>query len=155
MQKQWSSFRITLLLYLVVLILPFSFYFVYTSFKTIQEDTKIVRQSSWVAGIMGHTTYENEKQTIVNADKALKNIATWSAKNGDTKLYIGAHTLSEDLSKVTSCWNKYKSDPASLDTKCYPLADNMALNIEKMVYMKQNRIINIYKFFKVYYIYSL
>ena len=50
MQKEWSSFRITLLLYLVVLILPLSFYFVYSSFKTIQSDTKMVQQTQWTAG---------------------------------------------------------------------------------------------------------
>ena len=52
MPKEWSSFRITLVLYVVVLLLPFSFYFVYTSFQTMQNDTTTVRQSSWTAGAM-------------------------------------------------------------------------------------------------------
>ena len=142
MQKEWSSFRITLLLYLVVLLLPFSFYFVYTSFKTMQIDTKIVRQSSWLAGSIGHATDKNNRQTIKNIDNTLHRISIWAGKNSDTKLYIGAHTLSEDLAKVTSCWTENKTDLSAANTKCYMLTDNLALNIEKMVYMKQKKIIN-------------
>ncbi len=62
MQKEWSSFRITLVLYFVVLLLSFSFYFVYTSFKTMQNDTKIVRQSSWTAGAIEHLTATQSSQ---------------------------------------------------------------------------------------------
>jgi len=142
MQKEWSSFRITLLLYLIVLLLPFSFYFVYTSFKTMQQDTKIVRQSSWLSGAMGHTTDKNNPQTIKDIDNTLQNISIWAGKNSATKLYIGAHTLSEDLTKVTSCWTENRTNLSAANTKCYMLTDNLALNIEKMVYLKQKKIIN-------------
>ncbi len=131
MQKEWTSFRITLLLYFVVLILPFSFYFVSSSFKTMQEDTKIVRQSSWVAGAIGQNVNKND------VDSALQNISLWADKNSDTKLYIGAQSLKEDLSSVTSCLSAQGS-------QCYALADSMALNIEKMVYLKQKKIINVF-----------
>ena len=144
MQKEWSSFRLTLIPYLVLLILPFSFYFVYTSFKTMQQDTKIVRQSSWIAGAVGHITHKNDQHTIQNIDKTLQRISIWGDTNNDTKLYIGAHTLLEDLAKITSCWTQYKNDLSSVNTQCYTLADNLALNIEKMVYLKQKNIINIF-----------
>ena len=131
MQKEWSSFRITLLLYLVVLILPFSFYFVYSSFKTMQEDTSIVRQSSWLAGTIDQNINKNDVNT------ALQNISLWADRNSDTKLYIGAQSLKKDLSAVTSCLSAQSS-------QCYVLADTMALNIEKMVYLKQKKIINVF-----------
>ncbi|AKF24223.1 hypothetical protein YH65_01535 [Sulfurovum lithotrophicum] len=141
MQKQWSSFRITLLLYLVVLILPFSFYFVYSSFETIKTDTLIVRQSSWIPGAIEHTSNEND---ILQIDKNLNNIAQWAKKNADSKLYIGAKSLSQDLSDVTACWSASKKDLSAQKGKCYDLAENMAVNIEKMVYLKQKEIINVF-----------
>ena len=131
MQKEWTSFRITLLLYFLVLLLPFSFYFVSTSFKTIQEDTKIVRKSSWLAGAIGHDI--NKK----GVDTTLQNILLWAEKNNDSKLYIGAQSLKKDLTAVTSCLS-------TNSPQCYTLADTMALNIEKMVYLKQKKIINIF-----------
>ena len=156
MQKEWSSFKITLILYFVVLILPFSFYFVYTSFKTMQHDTKIVRQSSWVTGAMEHLavnyTNQDDQQMIGRIDTTLHEISLWVAENSDSKLYIGGQTLSKDFSEVDSCWTAYKeSFSKQNDTtirqhslQCYTLADNMAIIIEKMVYLKQNKIINIF-----------
>lgn len=156
MQKEWSSFRITLILYLVVLILPLSFYFVYTSFKTMQHDTKIVRQSSWVAGgiecLTASHADQNNQQMISRVDKTLREISPWVTKNSDSKLYIGTQTLSKDFSQANDCWTAYKegfskhnnipSRPHSL--QCYQPIDNMAIIIEKMVYLKQNKIINIF-----------
>lgn len=144
MQKEWSSLRITLLLYLAILLLPFSFYFVYTSFETIQQDTKTVRQSSWLAGAIGHTTHKNDLKTIDDIDKTLQSLSIWTAKNNDTQLYIGTNTLSEDFSKVKSCWMKNKNDLTVASTQCYTLSESMALNIEKMVYLQQKKIINIF-----------
>ena len=49
-QKEWSSFRLTLLLYSIVLIIPLTFYFLHTSFNTAQDDTKVIRQIGWLEG---------------------------------------------------------------------------------------------------------
>lgn len=140
MQKEWSSFRITLLLYIAVLLLPFSFYFVYTSFETMQQDTKIVRKTSWLAGAIG----KNDAKTVQNIDKSLQDIALWTDNNNDTSLYIGANTLSEDFEKVRTCWTNNKKDLAVVSSKCYTLSKSMALNIEKMVYLRQDKIINMF-----------
>ncbi len=156
MQKEWSSFRITLILYLVVLALPFSFYFVYSSFKTMQHDTQIVRQSSWVTGAIEHLAVDpanqNNPQMIERVDKTLHKISLWVTQNNASDLYIGAQTLSKDFSQVESCWTSYKKNLLQHNTaqikqqnlQCYALADNMAIIVEKMVYLKQNKIINIF-----------
>ena len=153
MQKEWSSFRITLILYLVVLILPFSFYFVYKSFQTMQNDTRIVRQSSWTAGAMEHLALkQDDQQTIVRIDKALQEISPWVAQNNDSTLYIGTMTLSQDFSQINSCWTAYKESYLKHDNtaikkysfQCYELTDTLAVIIEKMVYLKQKEIINVF-----------
>jgi len=149
MQKEWSSFRITLLLYLVVLILPFSFYFVYSSFKTMQNDTRIVRQSSWLSGSMNNLAIDsankNNQQTIKTIDQVLSEISLWTTKNSDSKLYIGTESISKDFSQVNACWNSYKNDLSLQQAvQCYNVTENMAVIIEKMVYLKQKKIINIF-----------
>ena len=144
MQKQWSSFRITLLLYVVVLMLPLSFYYVYSSFETIKIDTSIVHQSSWIPGAIEHVSATHDQATVAQIDKTLNHISLWAKQNSDSKLYIGAKSLSQDLADVTACWNASKKDLSGQKGKCYDLAENMAVNIEKMVYMKQKEIINIF-----------
>ena len=144
MQQQWSSFRITLLLYIIVLILPVSFYFVYSSAETIKNDTTIVRQSSWLPGAIDHVFITQDQQMVMQIDKTLNHISQWEIKNNDSKLYIGAKSLSEDLADIKACWKTAKKDLSATHNKCYNLTENMAVNIEKMVYMKQKEIINIF-----------
>ena len=98
MQKIQSSFKITLLLYIILFILPFSFYFVHASFKTMQKDTKTVQLASWTNGAIGHLAIDpseqNSKQSIVKIDKTLQSISDWVKQNDNSKYYIGATRLS-------------------------------------------------------------
>ncbi len=153
MQKEWSSFRITLILYLVIFILPFSFYFVYTSFQTMQNDTRIVHQSSSVSGAMAHLALmQNDQKAVAHIDKALQEISPWVSQNSDSNLYIGSQTLSEDFSQIEACWTDYKEGYlkhghtaiTQQSLQCYALTDTFATVIEKMVYLKQNKIINLF-----------
>ncbi len=151
MQKEWSSFRITLVLYFLVLLLPFSFYFVYTSFQMLQKDTNIVRQSSWAAGaIQYHAASQSDK--LQKIDKAILDISSWVKKNSHSKLYIGNRSLPEDLSEVTTCWDTYKKTLVTHDHStiqqqslyCYEATENLAFIIEKMVYLKHKKLINLF-----------
>ena len=128
LQKEWASFRITLLLYMVILVLPLGFYFVHTSFKILQADTQVVRQSS---GLVTAISQQNPR-----VDTTLKSIVQWAEKQDDTELYIGVQPLSQDLAELITC--------TSQGNACVVLAENLAVNIEKMVYLKQKKIMNWY-----------
>ena len=154
MQKEWSSFRITLILYLVVLILPFSFYFVYSSFKTMQHDTKIVRQTGWTGGAIEYLALnpasQNVQQTITQIDSTLQDVSRWVTQNDTSNLYIGAESLSQDFTQVKTCWSDFKQilsqqDRVAIKThslQCWEKANSFAIVVEKMVYLKQNKMIN-------------
>jgi diguanylate cyclase (GGDEF)-like protein len=158
MQKEWSSFRITLLLYILVLILPLSFYFVYSSFKTIQNDTTIVHQTGWTGGAIESLALDpksqNSQQTITQIDSALQDISGWVTQNDQSDLYIGAESLSQDFTQVKACWSNYKQILGQQDTaairehslQCWEKADSFAIIVEKMVYLKQNKMINMFYF---------
>ena len=151
-----SSLKITFILYFIILMLPVNFYFVYTSFKTMQYDTKIVRQSSWAAGGIEYLAVKHDNQNdlymMERIDKILPEISLWVVKNSDSTLYIGTQSLSKDFLQVTSCWDSYKEvlaknthiDIMQQSLQCYKHTDYMAIMIEKMVYLKQNKIINIF-----------
>jgi len=118
-----------------------------------QNDTRIVRQSSWTAGAMAHLAVNpNDQQIITGINESLQEISLWVGQNNDSKLYIGAQTLSQDLSQVDTCWNIYKESYAKNgitvitqhSSQCYELMDNLAIIIEKMVYLKQKKIINVF-----------
>ncbi|RRS30456.1 MAG: hypothetical protein P794_07190 [Epsilonproteobacteria bacterium (ex Lamellibrachia satsuma)] len=156
MQKQWSSFRITLLLYIVILILPFSFYFVYNSFRTIQNDTKIIHQTASMSGAMQMLVLDTGKNNtafkIREIDRSMQNISAWVKQNDRSDLYIGAASLSKDFSQIRKCWNDHKKMLFTQDAKilgdttlqCLEKIDTFSIVVEKMVYLKQDRMINFF-----------
>lgn len=158
MQKEWTSFRITLLLYILVLILPVSFYLVYSSFKSIQNDTTIVSQSSQVGGTLAYlaldTKNQNMQQILARTDISLQDISVWVNENDTSNLYIGAESLSKDFLQVSTCWDSYKKSLAAQDSdmirehaiECREKANALAVVIEKMVYLKQHKMINLFYF---------
>lgn len=158
MSKEWSSFRITLLLYILVLILPSSFYFVYSSFKTIQNDTKIVHQTGWTGGAIEYLALNPESQNaqrmITDIDNTLQDISQWVIQNDKSNLYIGAASLSQDFAQVSTCWSDYKQILSQQDTmvikehslQCWEKIDSLAIIVEKMVYLKQKKMIDLFYF---------
>jgi diguanylate cyclase (GGDEF)-like protein len=155
MPKEWSSFRITLVLYIIVLLLPISFYFVYNSFKTIKDDTKVVHQTAWIGGALESiglaTDKKDRKQKISQIDTVLADISQWVESNQQSDLYIGFMSLTEDYTQVNKCWTNYK---AMISTKHSTLSDNalecwesanyLAIVVEKMVYLKQKKQMNLF-----------
>jgi len=135
-----------------------SFYLVYASFKTIQNDTTIVFQSSQTGGMIEYLALDpetkNANQMVTRIESNLQNISTWVDKNDKSKLYIGAESLSKDFSEVVACWEQYKQVFFSQDTamirehalECREKSDGLAIVIEKMVYLKQNKMINLFYF---------
>ena len=154
MRREWKSFRITLILYSIVFILPSVFYFVYHSFDTMRMDTKTVRQSSWLGGAIESVVLTPNitinSIEVVKIDDTLRQVLTWVMDNDDSNYYIGTKTLSEDFYKVNNCWNSTKRllQGNDFDTlrqesiKCWDTTNNFSIIIEKMVYLKQNKIIN-------------
>ena len=157
MQKEWSSFRLTLLLYALVLIIPLTFYFLHTSFNTAQDDTKVIRQIGWLEGVSESLaiapSHQFDQQMVKNIDDTLQKISVWVTQNNDSEFYIGGQTLSKDLSDVTSCWTLYKQKLSEhsnatvikeQSSKCMDIVKNLTIIIENMVYLKQDKLINMF-----------
>ncbi len=73
-------------------------------------------------------------------------------KNQHSTFYIGHQTLLKDFKDIKECWKSTKTDLRQKDfkklkadcVKCSIKLENLALVIEKMVFMKQNKIIDLF-----------
>jgi len=157
MQKEWLSFRLTLLLYSIVLIIPLTFYFVYTSFDAAEDDTKVIRQIGWVEGVSESMSiapiHQFDQQMVKKIDDTLQKISIWVIQNNDSKFYRGKQTLTKDFLNVITCWTAHKQklsqndNPMVIDehsSKCSHLVTDLTTIIENMVYLKQNKLINMF-----------
>ena len=106
-----------------------------------QKDTTTVRQSSWIPGAMENLRTNSDPKHIKDIDKAFDQISHWSQQNNRSDLYIGRTTLVEDLKEVNDCWVTFKEQK---NIHCYNVSNDLAIVIEKMVYLKQKKIINIF-----------
>lgn len=156
-QKEWSSFRLTLLLYAIIFIIPLTFYFVYTSFNTLDADTKAIRQAGWLEGtaiaLSLNPSDQNYQQMAMNIDETLQKLSVWVTQNSDSEFYIGGQTLTKDLSNVMRHWNLHKQASSNHDMdanmkenslKWNDAVRNLTIIIENMVYLKQNKLINMF-----------
>jgi len=151
MNKEISIFKSTIILYLVVLIIPFGFYFVYESFNTIQQDTKTVSKIGYINTNI-QKLYTNIPVNIKKIDQDMNHIAKWVHDTNNQKYYIGAKSLVEDFRNIQSCWEsckqayslKEQTKLKHLISQNSALLDNFAIIVEKMVYLKQDAIINIF-----------
>jgi diguanylate cyclase (GGDEF)-like protein len=150
MQDGWPSFRITALLYVIIAILPLSFYFFGSSVARIQADTKAVRQAVWVGGAIEHLALVSPPQKELMAakvDKAVTELSVWAAQHSDSKFYIGDQSLDNDFAQIKECWGRYtqarSSDTAQSEVlSCWEQADKLSTVIEKMVYLQQKELIS-------------
>lgn len=151
-----ASFKITLLVYIMILLLPFNFYFVTISFESLKNDTEAVRLSSRVGGMIQNIALNPKStdapQTILEIDKIFQSISDWTEQNNNSVYYIGSQNLLKDFSDINTCWNIYKEKNKQNDSvltqqnssTCWQPIDDFAIIVEKMVYLKQNKLINMF-----------
>ena len=158
MKKVQDTIKITILFYSILLLLPLSFYLGHNSFDTINKDTKIVKKTAWISSMIEYIALNPESkethQIILKVDQTFQDVSAWVTQNENSDLYIGTQTLSKDFSDVNTCWKNYKVTINQSDherirqhaLKCWELANNIATIIEKMSYLKQSKMINMFYF---------
>ena len=149
MQQTWSAYRITLLLYLGVLILPFSFYYTYSSIKGLASDTTVIHQISKNSGEMlafvDTANEETRKEIKLKINNNLKQLQPWFASKDREEFYVGGKTLQADFNKLLSHWDKLKNDlNKQTALTCWKTAKSLNFTIDKMLSLKQNKIENIF-----------
>ncbi|SFV90918.1 diguanylate cyclase/phosphodiesterase (GGDEF & EAL domains) with PAS/PAC sensor(s) [hydrothermal vent metagenome] len=107
-QKEWASFKITGLLYAVVLILAVNLYFIHSTFDTIEKDTKAMHKSGWLAGAVSHLKGVPDTTLLLRIDHTLQDMAPWIQENKDSEFYTGSKGLQTDFKQVRSCWQQSK-----------------------------------------------
>ncbi len=143
MKKEWTPYRITTLLYFIIFLLSLNFYFIYTSFSTMQNDTKVMHKTGWLRGTLEQLPADPSGQLLKRIDKTLQEISPWVTQNKDSEFYTGGETLSKDYSELTSCWNSYKETTADKQSiTCIDTVKNLDTVIEHIVQPKQRKLIN-------------
>lgn len=148
MKVDWSAYKITLLLYLGVFLLPISFYFSYNSFSEIQSDTKVLNRLTLnSASIVTLDTIEDsiEKQnTIKKTDKVFQDLRSWMIENNSKSFYVGSEPLLKKYDSFLSLWSDAKSSEKKMLLVAFKEAKSLIFSLNNMLALKQNKIYNIF-----------
>jgi len=131
MNIDWSAYRITLVLYLGIILLPLVFYFSYISLTELQEDTKVINDFTFKSALLVQKDSDTER--IVNEFSAFK---PWMQKNDNTIFYVGNKPLAQKYEDLMGCIKSQGS--------CFKQAHSIIFSLNNILSLKQNRIYNIF-----------
>lgn len=134
----WSVIRITILLYLIVLLLPFNYYLTKISFENTQNDAssmkKIVSISSSVHRFLN--TSDQEQHSLINKiDADFEYLDTSFIHFTSNNEYIELFRAQESYYKLKTIYTKIKASNVSTNTT---LVDNFYQEIDVFSTIAQN-----------------
>jgi len=148
MNNDWSAYKITLLLYLGVLLLPIGFYFSYSSFTEIQSDTKVLNRFTLNSASMltlDNSLNSSEKQKIIKKiDSEFQDLRPWMVENDGKNFYVGTEPLLKKYDSILNIWNKAKTSDKKMLLVCFKKAKSLVFSLNNMLKLKQNKIYNIF-----------
>jgi len=130
MKIDWSGYKITLLLYVGIILMLAGFYLTYTSFDEIRQDTEALAKL--------HIASEAllREHDVKKVDEILDEIEPWVKNNRDSTFFISFYGLEKEYQRVRSCNLQVKD--------CDKILKSFIFGVNNMILLKENRINNIF-----------
>jgi diguanylate cyclase (GGDEF)-like protein len=148
MKIDWSAYKITLLLYFGVILLPISFYYSYSSFSEIQSDTSMLNDLTINGGsilsVNNTMDYSKKQKTIKNIDIVFKRLRPWIVENDGNKFYVGSEPLLQKYDLLLSNWQDAKISDKKMLLLCWKQVKSLVFSLNNMINLKQEQMYNIF-----------
>jgi len=146
MSSNFSAYKITLLLYIGVLFVPFGFFYTYNNIKDSQSDITVVRTLGQIGtGILIYSDTADKAAEATKISRDFKKIEPWFNANNNSEFYVGGRTLQKDFHILKECWGKLQNKPHKEKTlQCIKTVDSLSFTVDKMHLLKQKKIKNIF-----------
>jgi len=152
MKRDWSIFRITVLLYAIVVLLPLNYYFAKDSFSSMQNDAETMQKLVYINGAIQRLTTvkdgEQLAQDMVAIEDALKTIDHDFLQLPANQKYIRLFRADEAYNSVLTAWIDYKrtgtQTPEHLQAaeKCWHEVNSFSNLSKEMVSYKNESILD-------------
>ena len=155
MLRDWSSLRISVLLYLLVILFPVNLYFSNVLIDDSQNDAATVKNIGLIGGgIQQLTIYapdKIDKQMMASVDTLLGQVDTQFMQRSSNQFDIGFHNPQIEFSSLKVCWRNFKTNLPKLSTredilksgeKCWKQSAKVSIVVEKMANIKRESALN-------------
>ena len=147
MSSNFSEYKITLLLYIGVLLIPFGFFYTYSNVQESASDISIVRQLGQISTeiLVFTENKEQRNQAIQKINTNFKKIEPWITIHNRSEFYVGGRTLQKDYNNLKQCWQKLSKTPQNKNAfQCIKAINSLSFIIDKMHTLKQEKIKNMF-----------
>ncbi|MEA3372563.1 MAG: GGDEF domain-containing protein [Campylobacterota bacterium] len=155
MKKDWSSFQISFLLYLLIVVFPVNLYFANALIEDTQSDTATINEMALVSGTVKelsiYAPHKVDAKKIAEIDTLLRKIKNEFMVLDSNQFSVGFANPQNEFAMLQNCWQKFKVDVKTLKSnqevitraqKCWKTADKVTKVIVKMADMKRERALN-------------
>lgn len=140
MKVDWSAYKITLLLYIGVLLLPIGFYFSYTSFKELQLDTQTLNKLTLNSALVLNLNDTKDTKISNKIDLTFEEMKPWMMENNSKDFYVGSVGLLERYEAIIEYWEQSKLDSSKLSHDFFKETQLLVFSLKNMLELKQNKI---------------
>ncbi len=155
MKRDWSVFRITILLYAIVVLLPLNYYFANRSFESMQGDGVTMKRLVYINGTIQRAIgLENvvQRQALIDeVERSFKAIDHDFLQAASNAHYVALFRANEQYNTVIEAWISLKmafeeKDLAKpLGDKCWREVNSFSNTVEEMLaYKSENMLDKLY-----------
>lgn len=147
MKNEWTAFRITLLLYIGVLMTPIVMYRSYALFAEVQStETALEAVNKIAKAAMAQSALPD--QTLFNASTSIarEHLAQWVKLHEEDPQHVGGGSLVLKYAQLDSCWQRdavYTKERRLAYLQCVKLTSSFMFSIEKMLQLKLAKLRNL------------
>lgn len=153
MKKDWSVFRITVLLYVIALLLPLNYYFANRSFQSMQSDGSTMKQLVYINGgiqrilTLSDSTIERDMliKEVEASFRAIDEAFLQAPANAE---YVALFRADEGFDATKDAWKKLadaveKRDPEQVyGDQCWKEVNSFSKIIEEMLAYKSESMLD-------------
>ena len=146
MKKEWKSFRITLLLYVAILIVPVAVWVNYRHYDNLRQTayaiSHIMKIHEGLLLITSDTADEKKAKKLTHINEMVEKTGLWVEEHKDDQDYVGGKSLKKQYDNTYKCWkNIYTHTEAikTIETLCLKHTHSLIFALERMYILKQDR----------------
>ena len=148
MSTDLKTYKITLVLYLSMFLLPISFIFSYSYFDEIGLDMQKLGDLSSISGKILYLTTDLKKEEqleiVEKVDNSLIALRPWILSNQENIFYVASEPLFQKYNSVLKLWNNSKNLEKENLVACWKESSSLIFSLKNMLKLKQNKMKNIF-----------
>jgi len=152
MKRDWSVFRITMLLYAIVILLPINYYFAMSSFNSMQNDGVTMNRLVYINGTIQRILLLDDgdvkEQLIANVETAFKVIDQKFLQASNNSEYVTLFRANEGYESMIKTWIDLKMSLNEKDimdglgAKCWREVNSFSKMTEDMLEYKSETLLD-------------